>query len=483
MTSWASSMMHDPAAIHYGEVVANALQKSYRGRCGRQKAELERWMIYMRSAFIIQRAYREHIEWKEIITYTNLRRVQKSMNFERVSVTKKKSKGMQVPEDRKGDESPSRQLNLDGEKKHRVPQSVGQPTSMNFKKCLRNRADFDEKMSVWRAIVELRRGHFHMGTHICLKAMLEANGDVSRAMILMGDPTYHLKNEGDVPLHLQQMFIPFLRDEDYLLLSKMSTSPKKKFTGSMLSTLQSMRQSTDGGLTTGGGPESNGDEGGGLDLSPIVLGGYFTTYYQGRRDDTIPPCQRPQSVSEIPGVKPYRVKPKPSSRPTRSELMTESRMLLADASETLQGKGKKTGQHLRSPSPIRKRKGSRRPSSAGLRASKQNLTHSRMASAASVNALRAQRAAETAQTAAEAALGVTGRFGDFSNDYGEKRLARKQQMRSKGGYDSYEDSIGGLYPVDDEEREGSDAELLRTLLAIQSKMEEMGSQANSARAD
>ena len=49
----------------YGEVVANALQKSYRGRCGRQKAELERWMIYMRSAFIIQRAYREHIEWKD----------------------------------------------------------------------------------------------------------------------------------------------------------------------------------------------------------------------------------------------------------------------------------------------------------------------------------------------------------------------------------------------------------------------------------
>jgi hypothetical protein len=56
-------------------------------------------------------------------------------------------------------------------------------------------------------------------------------------------------------------------------------------------------------------------------------------------------------------------------------------------------------------------------------------------------------------------------------------------MRSKGGCDSYGDSIGGLYPVDDEEREGSDAELLRTLLAIQSKMEEMGSQANSARAD
>ena len=480
MASLASSsrmMLHDAATTYYGEIIAKSLQKSYRGRCGRQAAELERWMIYQRSAFIIQRAYREHIEWKEIITYTNLRRVQKSMNFERVSVTKKRGKGEQFSDDRKGDESPSRELNIDGEKKHRIPQSVGQPTSLNFKKCLRNRADFDEKMSVWRAIVELRRGHFHMGTHICLKAMLEANGDVARAMILMGDPTYHLKNEGDVPLHLQQMFVPFLRDSDYLLLSKMNSSPKKKFSGSMLSTLQSMRHSADGSLIPGGASE----DGGGLDLSAIVLGAYFTKYYQGRREDSIPPCQRPQSVSEIPSVKPFPAKPKPS-RKTRGELLGDSRALLADATEALKSKGSRAGLSLRSRSPIRRMKKSRRPTSAGVRASKDGLLHARMASAASVNAMRALRAAESAKASAEAALGVTGRFGDYTNVYSTKRRMHGQEMRSTGRYDSYEDSIGGLHPVDDEERENNDAELLRTLLSIQNKMEEISSQSNSARA-
>ena len=81
--------IYDGPELLYGEMIANCLQKAYRGISGRQAAQLERWMIYQRSAYIIQRAYREHIEWKEIITYTNLRRVQKSMNFERVSVTKK----------------------------------------------------------------------------------------------------------------------------------------------------------------------------------------------------------------------------------------------------------------------------------------------------------------------------------------------------------------------------------------------------------
>lgn len=470
-------MLDDPSTTYYGNIVAKSLQKSYRGRCGRQAAELERWMIFQRSAFIIQRAYKEHIEWKEIITYTNLRRVQKSMNFERVSVTMKKGKEMQIPDSRKGDESPSRQLNIDGKKKHHIPQAVGQPTSLNFKKCLRNRADFDEKMSLWRAIVELRRGHFSMGTHICLKAMLEANGDVSRAMILMGDPTYHLKNEGDVPLHLQQMFVPFLRDEDYVLLSKMNVSPKKKFSGSMLSTLQSMRQSADGGLIPGEGPEGAGDGESGLDLSAIVLGAYFTTYYQGRRDDSIAPCQRPNSVSEIPSVKPYPVKAKPSKAKTRADLLGESRVLLADATATIRKKGSAKGLHLRSPSPIRKRKGSRRPSSAGVRASKDKLINARMASAASANAQRAQRAAESAQAAADAALGVTGRFGEYTNDYRDKR--RMQETRYKGAHD--EDSLGGLYPADEEGRESSDAELLRTLLSIQSKMEEISSQTSSAR--
>ena len=175
--------------------------------------------------------------------------------------------------------------------------------------------------------------------------------------------------------------------------------------------------------------------------SAIVLGAYFTKYYQGR-EGFYPPCQRPQSVSEIPSVKPFPAKPKPS-RKTRGELLGDNRALLADATEALKSKGSRAGLSLRSRSPIRRMKKSRRPTSAGVRASKDSLLHARMASAASVNAMRALRAAESAKASAEAALGVTGRFGDYTNVYSTKRRMHGQEMRSTGRYDDSKDSIGG----------------------------------------
>ena len=453
----------------YGEVIANSLQKAYRGVSGRQAAQLERWMIYQRSAYIIQRAYREHIEWKEIITYTNLRRVQKSMNFERVSVTKKGKQQHGAEGEQHSMDSPSRHLNVDGEKKHRVPQSVGHPTSLNFRKCLRNRADFDEKMSVWRAIVELRRGHFGRDTHICMKAMLEANGDVSRAMILMGDPTYHLKNEGPVPLHLQQMFMPFLRDDEYLILSKKQSSPSKKMTGVGFRSLQSLRASA-----TSANGDDDDDEGGGLDLSPVVLEAYFTPFFTGRRDDSIAPCQRPQSVSEIPSVKPLPVQPRnvgPSKR-TKTDTLAAMSSSLKDVSGKVEGRGRRTSVYdsgSRGASPIsrKSRSSPRRPSSAGARAATNGLVQARMASAAAVTAQRAQRAADIAQSAAKAALGATGRFGEYKKEFSEKRRRGK---RSK--FQAIDQTPKGLYPYDEAEREHGDAELLQTLLSIQQKIED-----------
>jgi hypothetical protein len=453
---------YDGVQTMYGTVIANNLQKAYRAIGGRQEAALERWMIYQRSAFIIQRAYREHIEWKEIITYTSLRRVQKSMNFERISVTKKGKHAQGADGNEPGSDSPSRQLNIDGEKKHRVPQSVGQPTSLNFKKCLRNRADFDEKMSVWRAVVELRRGHYGQDTHICLKAMLEAQGDVARAMVLMGDQTYHLKNEGPVALHLQQMFLPFLKEEEFKILSKRAAaSPNKKGTGAGLRTVQSLRASASVM------PGDDEEESGGLDLSPVVLDAYFSKYFQGRRDDSVAPCQRPQSVSEIPTVKPLPVKPRVPVKSSRAELLAGTAAMLKGVTDG----PKRTSVYAvgsRSPSPISR---TRRVGAhvAGVRASKKDLIQARMASAAASTAQRAERAAEAAMSAASAALGATGRFGEYTDEY----TAKKKKKRAGKHKHRHHQVPNGLYPYDEQERELGDADLLQTLLSIQHKMDEM----------
>ena len=231
----------------FGDRLATHLQRLYRGRCGRAQAQLRAFQRYHYAAFVIQRAYREHVEWHEIITHTVLRKLQGSSHLSR-DLKKNKMKddaGISAS-------SPSRALSEDKpidvrssiEKGYAnmIPQAIPGATSVNFKKCLKNKASFDEKMSVWRAIIELRRGHRAMGVDVCMKALLESNGDISRAMVLMGDSTYALKNEGSLPLHLRTLFMPFLRDEDYLpeeeqkpeLILTMSIETNESFGGAGL---------------------------------------------------------------------------------------------------------------------------------------------------------------------------------------------------------------------------------------------------------
>jgi hypothetical protein len=196
----------------------------------------------------------------------------------------------------------------------------------------------------------------------------------------------------------------------------------------------------------------------------------------GRRDDSVAPCQRPQSVPEIPSVKPLPVQPRfkaARKSSSKADILAAASTTLKDASAKLEERGRTSVYDSggRGASPIaRKSRGAnpspRRPTSAGVRASKENLLNSRMASVAAVTAQRAQRAAGAAQSAANAALGVTGRFGEFKKEYSEKRRRGK---RSK--FKAIDNTPQGLYPYDEVERESGDAELLQTLLSIQQSLD------------
>jgi len=303
----------------FGTRLATHLQRLYRGQCGRVAAELELWQRYQTCAFIIQRAYREHVEWHEIITHTVLRRLQQSSHL-----SENLKDNIKAVPDSPARQNPKAKGDLGITKPQKgVPMPTLQPTSVNFARCLRNKATFDEKMSVWRAIIELRRGHPAMSSHICLKAMLESNGDLSRAMVLMGDETYHLKNEGGVPLHLRSMFMPYLRDQDYLPKSgSPSGSPSQKKmteegfkdtagrsnTGNSIG-LDGIRKLKAAEAAKGFVPAIDVDEeeDSGLDLTDVIAWTYFSKYFQGQLSGLTPPCQRPNTVQHIPPCKPISV--------------------------------------------------------------------------------------------------------------------------------------------------------------------------------
>jgi hypothetical protein len=59
------------------------------------------------------------------------------------------------------------------------------------------------------------------------------------------------------------MFMPFLRDDEYSIISKKQSSPSKKMTGAGFRSLQTLRAASMA-ATVG----DDDDDGGGLDLSP-----------------------------------------------------------------------------------------------------------------------------------------------------------------------------------------------------------------------
>ena len=307
----------------FGAQLATHIQRMYRGQCGRVAAKLERWQKYQTCAFVIQRAYREHVEWQEIITHTVLRRLQQASHHRVHQVGANGQKATDSPAHKKG--QPEKKNGIQ-KPTYATPQPTAQPTSANFNLCLRNKATFDEKMSVWRALIELRRGHPLMSPHICLKAMIESNGDLSRAMVLMGDQTYHLKNEGNVPKHLRQMFMPFLREEDYLPKKPVQTgggSPdqRREFEKSFsnvgtsigLDGIRKLRAEQANGMSHGGNgsisaagkEDDDDDDGGGLNVAEIIAHSYFSKYFAGTsKTQDVAPCVRPNKVDDIPSVKP-----------------------------------------------------------------------------------------------------------------------------------------------------------------------------------
>lgn len=83
----------------------------------------------------------------------------------------------------------------------------------SFRNVIAEDASFDNKMTVWRAAIELRRAHKAHSTDLILRALIDSGGDLSRAIVLMGTKDYALLNKGELPSKLRRIFLPKLETQ------------------------------------------------------------------------------------------------------------------------------------------------------------------------------------------------------------------------------------------------------------------------------
>lgn len=186
-------------------------QRYTRAKIGREKYLLQRWEIYNLSAFKIQEAYRR---WKMIqITRRRIRNM--IGNKSKVSVTGN--------------------------------------TAKCWTNVIENKGTHAEKMAMWRNVVELRRAHRHSSTELCIKALVQTHGELSKAITLLGSSEFGFQSHFGPPLRedIKESLNPYrksstLRDEEMeiLLRQRPNSSSTRRAHRHLEQTLQSSAKLT-----------------------------------------------------------------------------------------------------------------------------------------------------------------------------------------------------------------------------------------------
>jgi hypothetical protein len=134
--------------------------------------KLLKWQNYTRAAYIIQKCYRK---WLQLSS--------KNHYGSHVSGKKKISKKPVVNE----------QYSI----LNNVMNSCSNP---------------GEKMELWRLVIELRRTRPQYSTDACLRALIECKGDLQRALIVTGNPTFGWRNADDLSNESREKVLPNVAD-------------------------------------------------------------------------------------------------------------------------------------------------------------------------------------------------------------------------------------------------------------------------------
>lgn len=87
-------------------------------------------------------------------------------------------------------------------------QTINVENRERWKRLLAGEASFQEKTDMWRNIVELRRAHGY-STDVCVKALLHSDGDLTRAISIIGNPDFNFRYGSDkLPNEVYSMFFP-----------------------------------------------------------------------------------------------------------------------------------------------------------------------------------------------------------------------------------------------------------------------------------
>ena len=147
----------------------------------------------------------------------------------------------------------------------------------NWKEVIGGHGNFEERMVIWRAVIELRRAHPSFSADLCLRALTLAEGDLHRALVIISYPEFYMKFQAapDIPRYIRDCFLPSMRPGNLYLAPPTGDQEEAQpvglgFTGKIKSDRNVKAQEVDASIQPGG-----------VDFEPTIRRAFFTEKFVG----------------------------------------------------------------------------------------------------------------------------------------------------------------------------------------------------------
>lgn len=83
-----------------------------------------------------------------------------------------------------------------------------------FHEVISEKASFEQKMTVWRGVIDLRRLNLSCSSDIVIKALIEAEGEFNRANAFLSSKEFLRKHSADLPSRIRILFLPLISESN-----------------------------------------------------------------------------------------------------------------------------------------------------------------------------------------------------------------------------------------------------------------------------
>lgn len=108
-------------------------------------------------------------------------------------------------------------------RRENIHESANVQQLLDLGKILIGGATNDEKLDMWRYVIEIRKMRPQHSSDSCIRSLTECNGDLQRTLIVTGNAEFRHRNADDLPQNQRNILLPNTKNKSHYEVSEHSS--------------------------------------------------------------------------------------------------------------------------------------------------------------------------------------------------------------------------------------------------------------------